>query len=89
MGSAVETRAGSSQIAAHGAAAVTPPRAVRLEDDGLPGRRQVLRMPLKHGGVALTAVEEARVEACDEPAALDAWIVRAATARSAADVFTS
>ena len=53
----------------------------------LQSRRQVLRMLLKHAGVALTEVEEARVEACDEPAELDGWIVRAATARTVGDVF--
>ena len=58
-----------------------------IQREALQSRRQVLRMLLKHAGVALTEAEEARVEACDEPAALDGWIVRAATARTVRDVF--
>jgi predicted transposase/invertase (TIGR01784 family) len=53
----------------------------------LNARRQVLRAVLAARGFALTAEQEARVEACEEVGVLDAWIVRAATVGAVEGVF--
>jgi len=53
----------------------------------LKARREVLRAVLAARGFALTAAQEARLEACDDAAVLDGWIVRATTARSVGEVW--
>ncbi len=53
----------------------------------LASRRDVLRMLLEAAGVVVTADDEARVAACADLAALDAWILRARVARSRGEVF--
>jgi hypothetical protein len=50
-------------------------------------RRAVLLMLLDAAGVVPSDADRARVAACDDVAALDAWIRRARTATVAADVF--
>ncbi len=53
----------------------------------LRGRREALRTLLTARGLTCSAEHDARIEACDEAATLDAWITRAATAKSSEDVF--
>lgn len=52
----------------------------------LRGRREALRVLLSARGVTLSLDDQARIEACDDAARLDAWITRAATAPDAASV---
>ena len=52
------------------------------------GRREALLTLLVARGLAVTPALRARVEACVELACLDRWLVRAATARSAAEALS-
>jgi hypothetical protein len=53
----------------------------------LDGRRAALRTLLDARRLALTEAQSARIDACDDSAALDAWVARAANATRASDVF--
>jgi Uma2 family endonuclease len=52
------------------------------------GEARALLMFLEARGIALDHEQRARVEACADREKLQAWIARAATAKSAADVFS-
>ncbi|MEZ4406924.1 MAG: Uma2 family endonuclease [Polyangiales bacterium] len=58
-------------------------------EEALRARREVLRTLLSARGLTLAADHAARVDGCDEAATLDAWIVRAASARNADEVFAA
>ena len=53
------------------------------------GKRDALLALLKARGVALSVEEQAVLRACADAAKLDRWIIRAATAASASEVFGS
>jgi hypothetical protein len=50
------------------------------------GKREALVTLLEARGLAPTAVERATVDACQDPAAFDRWIVRATTAASVSEI---
>lgn len=50
-------------------------------------RRHVLRVMLQARGVALDEAQLRRIDGCDDTATLDGWILRAATATTATEVF--
>lgn len=53
------------------------------------GKAAAILVVLGARGLPLTAEARARLEACRDPATLDRWIIRAATAASAEDVFAA
>jgi len=53
----------------------------------LRARRTTLRSVVAARGFALTAVQEARVDGCDDATQLDAWVRRAVTAESVEEAF--
>ncbi len=55
-----------------------------LDAGALSARRAVLWMLLEAAGIEPTAGDRARVERCEDGAAMDAWIVRTRTARTRA-----
>lgn len=57
-----------------------------LRDGRVTGLREAIRATLRARGMSLTDDQRARVEACDDPDALTAWLVRAATVGRADDV---
>jgi len=58
-----------------------------LEAGELRARRSVLLMLLEAAAVSLSPSDRARIEACDDLAALDRWIRRAPTAATTSDLF--
>ena len=50
------------------------------------GKRDTLRMILTERGLALTAAQRRRIDGCSEIPQLDAWLKRALTADTAAEV---
>ena len=50
------------------------------------GQRRALLMLLGARGLSATETERASIESCTDPARLDAWVVKAATASSVAEV---
>ncbi len=86
----------NENVVAEALVARTNPVIARVEQRGelrgaqrgsLRGRREALGVLLGARGVALSAEQAARIEACDDAATLDAWVARAATAQRADDVF--
>lgn len=55
--------------------------------EALAARRATLRLLLEGRRVATDAADEARIDACEDTATLDGWIVRAANATGRAQVF--
>jgi hypothetical protein len=53
----------------------------------LKGRRDALRALLRAKGLATGAEDDARIEACDDAATLDRWIIAAAGASALREVF--
>ena len=69
--------------------ATFPPFAQQLIERGmLEGKRDVLRRLLARVGIALTADDSARIQACTESAILDRWIDNVLGAKTTADVFS-
>ncbi|HLM73282.1 MAG TPA: hypothetical protein VK459_11340, partial [Polyangiaceae bacterium] len=64
-------------------------RAKGLAEGEVKGKRDAVLALLKARGVALSAEERAVLNACADAAKLDRWIIRAATAASASEVFGS
>jgi len=60
-----------------------------LAEGEVKGKRDAILALLKTRGVALSTEERAVLRACTDAAKLDLWIIRAATATSASEVFGS